>query len=350
MAKHQGWQTDCISIEQRKHTFFLTKLPADILTRISYVAVRRPKEEEEGAVQRMLNPSRIDSIKSFVLRGGAFPNALVLNWVSKDNPITFDGKGTLSFEIAERLAQIIDGQHRIAGIRAAIADDKSISQLQLPVAIYSGLATAECADLFLSINTEQKPVPKSLVFDLYGIASAGSIDSAALRARDISMFLNDEPESPYHTELKLPGAPTRRGGIALSTAVSTIKPLVEEKGTFEQLGVDELESQQIIIFNLFKTLQNIYGEQWWERTNAFMYAAGFSGAIEFLRARLIEYCTMRRSFTIPTMKEAILLQPDSLILQSEVKGLGGTAAAKAVFDRLNSAFQLSHTDRKLDIR
>ncbi len=129
MAKHQSWQTDCISIEQRKHTFFLTKLPADILTRISYVAVRRPKEEEEGAVQRMLNPSRIDSIKSFVLRGGAFPNALVLNWVSKDNPITFDGTGTLSFDIAERLAQIIDGQHRIAGIRAAIADDKSISQL-----------------------------------------------------------------------------------------------------------------------------------------------------------------------------------------------------------------------------
>lgn len=43
-----------IEIRQEKRCFILTKMPAGILVRISYAAVRRV-DEEEGAVQRILN-------------------------------------------------------------------------------------------------------------------------------------------------------------------------------------------------------------------------------------------------------------------------------------------------------
>ncbi len=57
--------------------------------------------------------------------------------------------------------------------------------------------------IFLAINTEQKTVPRSLVFDLYGIASESVIDPAAVRARDIATYLNEfpEPQVPKHFEM-----------------------------------------------------------------------------------------------------------------------------------------------------
>ena len=47
-----------IEITQRGKKFYLLKLPANVLTRISYVAARGASQEQ-GAVQRILNKRRI---------------------------------------------------------------------------------------------------------------------------------------------------------------------------------------------------------------------------------------------------------------------------------------------------
>ena len=167
--------------------------------------------------------------------------------------------GLMTFEVLSHSAQIVDGQHRVEGIREALETSPEVANLELCVAIYEKLTTKECADIFLSINTEQKPVDRSLVFDLYGIADDKIVDPAALRARDIAMFL-DGSESPYNGLIKLPGQPRRKGGIALSTVVAAIKPLVEPKGDLEQLGIAELEIQKRIVLNLFLVLRDKYGK------------------------------------------------------------------------------------------
>ncbi|MDQ2804308.1 MAG: hypothetical protein M3Y41_17105 [Pseudomonadota bacterium] len=77
-----------IEVKQAKRSFVLTAIPADLLTRLSYAAVRR-KDEEEGAVQRVLNNGRIAGIKAFALHGGDFPASIVLNWVP--GPLDRDG-------------------------------------------------------------------------------------------------------------------------------------------------------------------------------------------------------------------------------------------------------------------
>jgi DNA sulfur modification protein DndB len=232
----------------------------------------------------------------------------------------------------------VDGQHRVAGIRAAISVDESVSNLELCVAIYENLTTQQCADIFLSINTEQKPVDRSLVFDLYGIASENIVDAAAVRARDIAMFLNDAEDSPYKDMIKLPGAPQKRGGVALSTVVSAVKPLVEVKGNFEQLGITELEVQKQIILNLFQVISEKYGDDWYENKNVFLYAAGFVGAIEFLKAKLIPYCNTKKSFETDTISKVIPLSKENLMFQSEVKGMAGGEASNRVFARLVEVF------------
>ena len=200
--------------------------------------------------------------------------------------------------------------------------------------------TQACADLFVSINTEQKPVPKSLVFDLYGLTSESVVDLAAVRARDIAVYLNEEPASPDFEDVKFPGSPRRKGGIALSTAVTAIKPLVEDKGHFEQIGVPELELQRKIVLNFFGAIASRYGAERWEDTsNAFRYAAGFVGAVEFFKLKIIPYCNQSGSFTKNAIRDALSLSKHSLILQSELKGLGGREATNKVYQRLVEAFR-----------
>jgi DNA sulfur modification protein DndB len=324
-----------IEVSQGSRKFLLARIPAGRLTQISYVAVRGV-DEEEGAVQRVLNRARISSVRDFALSVGVFPNSLVLNWNSRKNKLVRKG-GNLVFKNQERSAQLIDGQHRLEGIREAILARPALHDLQIPVAIYENLTTKECADIFLSINTEQKPVPRSLVFDLYGEASEAIIDPAAVRATDIASYLNEATDSPYRDSIKFPGHPRRKGGIALSTAVSALKPLVEDKGLFEQLGVKELESQRQIVLNFFVALSSCIGNSWDDRDNAFQYAAGFAGAVDFLRLKILPHCNTKRSYKVKTIKDT--LEFADLILQSEVKGLGGKNAPKTIYDRLVSAFR-----------
>lgn len=339
-----------IRVKQANRELILTKLPAGLLIKVSYASVRG-QSSEEGAVQRILNSRRISSIKTFTLEGGDYPGAIVLNWVSKDNPIQ-KKNNELTFQQVPGSAQIIDGQHRLAGIRSAIDERDSVAELELPVAIYENLSTRECADIFLSINTEQKPVPRSLVFDLYGLASEPVIDPAAVRARDIATFLNETLESPFFDQIKFPGTPTRKGGIALSTVVTSIKPLVEDKGGFEQVGIYEFEIQKQIVLNFFTALKQKYQNEWESKSNAFQYAAGFAAAMDFLQLKIIPYCNSlpKISFTVDTIKDVINLNKSNLIYQSEVKGLGGKDAQKQIYQRLVESFSPdTQTSREIEI-
>lgn len=325
-----------IELTQNGQNLLLCKMPASILALVSYASARG-KDDEVGSVQRYLNTSRISAIKDFTLKGGQFPNAIVLNWVSEEYPLGFEGS-TLIIPNVVRSAQLIDGQHRVAGLKAAIEEKPEVADLEIPVAIYVGLDTRECANIFLAINTEQKPVPRSLVFDLYGVANEDFVDQAAVRARDIVMAMNDDDTSAYFELIKLPGSPRRKGGIALSTAIAAIKPTVEEKGDFEQVGIRELESQKRAMMNFFAVLKEKYGSKWDDSTNAFMYAAGFTGAVEFFRKRLIPQCYIAKSFSKETFSELLSLSPDNLIYQEEIKGIGGKDAPKMIFERLVSSF------------
>lgn len=326
---------DAIEITQGKTKFYLTKMPASVLVKISYASVRGV-DEEEGAIQRILNNRRISSIAEFVRDVGHFPSSIILNW-KKDQISVKDNK--INFTPNESIAQLIDGQHRVAGLKAAIEENAKAGNLEIPVSVYVNLSTQECATIFLSINTEQKPVARSLVFDLYGIADSSVVDQAAARARDIAIALNEEDDSPYFELIKFPGSPVRRGGIALSTAVMAIKGLVSDKGDFEQRGILSLELQKKIILNWFRVLKNLYGERWYENDNAFMYASGFTGGIEFFRTKLLTVCQDKKSFTEKTMASCFKFDQNDLILQKEVKGKGGKDSTQFVEERLMSFFK-----------
>jgi len=331
-------------------------LRARDLIQISYASVRN-RDSEEGAVQRLLNPRRIDSIKEFTINGGDYPNCIILNWVDDTNKLKV-AAGVISVPIKDRVAQIIDGQHRVEGIRAAIKSKPEVGKLEVPVAFYEHLSTQQCADIFLSINTEQKPVQRSLVFDLYGVASQHVVDPAAVRARDIATLLNEQEASPFKGLIRLPGketatasnaGKTKSAGVDLSTVVTSLKPLVEEKGIFEQVGVAELQMQTSALLNFFEVLKEWYGGLWTDKDDVFLSSAGFSGAIDFFKNKLVFYCKSKDSFEKTTIKQAMDLEPQAVILRSHLKGLQGRHALRTVSDMLVARFnpQLTAGAKKL---
>lgn len=334
--------------KQHGRSFYITALTAADLVHISYVA-RRGVDEEEGAVQRLLNPARIAGIRDFVIAGGSFPASIVLNWFDKDTaPKVKNDK--LVIQRPPRVAQIIDGQHRVIGIAAAIDKKKTLSKLQIPVTLYTGLSTQECADLFLSINTEQKPVHRSLVFDLYKVASNYIVDPAALRAGDLASELDERKDSPFIGYVNFPGTPKGHKGLALSTIVSAVKPLVEEKGVFDQVGLSELQMQSQFLINFFNVLRNAYGAEWESPSNVFRMAAGFVGAIEFVKNKLVVHCNITGDFTYAAIAKVMKVSPGSLIRRESIEGLQGRRAFSYVAAALEGLFDPTEgKDRKIKV-
>ena len=326
-----------VVLSQNNREFYLTMIQARELVRISYASVRN-RDKEEGAIQRILNPRRIDSIKEFTLSGGDYPNCIILNWVG-DTALQLTGRN-IEIPIEDRVAQIIDGQHRVEGLRQALKEKPAIGKLEIPVVFYKGLSTQECANIFLSINTEQRPVQRSLVFDLYDVASDYVIDAAAHRARDIATTLNEREGSPFADLIRFPNEVKKRSaGVDLSTVVTSLKPLVEEKGIFEQVGVDELEMQISALLNFFSVLKEWYGAIWLDKDNAFLSSAGFSGAVEFFKTKMIYYCKSKESFEFATIEKAMDLDSEAVILRSHLKGLQGREAMRGVADMLLERFK-----------
>lgn len=342
-------QYPCVEVRQSTHSFVLTKIPAGVLAKISYAAVRN-QSPEPGAVQRLLSKTRVDRIKDFTLKGGAYPGAIILNWVGdgSNRLITTSSPPAVSFHDNPESAQIVDGQHRVGGIREAIAENSSIASMEMPVVLYDGLRTAECAEIFLAINTEQRPVPKSLVYDLFGEQLNLSIDNATLRARDIAESLHRLETSPYYELIRFPAAGTR-GGITLASAVTAFKPLVARYGAFEQIGATALETQKSIVLNYFTALQRLYGDSWWAATNVFMKAAGFAAAVDFLQARILQYGHSQKSLKVEVVEQVMSSLRELPITSEEIRGQSAALAKGLIFDRLSGAFRPNTTSAPLSV-
>ncbi len=99
----------------------------------------------------------------------------------------------------------------------------------------NNLETEAAAKIFLNINTEQRPVQKSFIYDLFGIIKQNDPDMPIVRANDIVYYLNDEKESPYYKLIKIPGTPRGAGCVDMSTIVSVLKDRLTENGVLRDI-------------------------------------------------------------------------------------------------------------------
>ena len=186
------------------------------LLKISFVN-HRSLNDPEGAptYQRLVSRSRLRDIGEFIKGGGYFPNNLIINFtrsVRFDKVAQNDGDavvfGQLYLPDRYRSAWIIDGQHRLYGFSPI--DDKFLDQNVVVVA-FEQLPKAEEANLFVTINHEQKSVPKHLLDDLEGELKWGSdVPSeriGAIGSRLIN-YLNTDVGEPFYNRITQQGMPS----------------------------------------------------------------------------------------------------------------------------------------------
>lgn len=316
-------------------TFTFTMKVKDVLA-IYYVAVRGV-DNEEGAVQRVLNKRRINDIKEFILGGHTFFNSFILNWTDTNFSPNLEN-GYISIPLVNGSAQVIDGQHRIAGFEAAISDEESVGDRDIIITLCIKLTTKQAAEIFLNINTEQKPVPKSLMYDLFGEVIDDETH-AVNRATDIARYLNDDTESPLYKLIKFPGSPRGLGNIELSTFVSSIKEHLKPGGTFGIYKLNTLDHQKMVITNFFRSIRSFYmTNKIWESKvkNPFLKAAGFNGAIDFLTSSLVQRCAEKGSFSVDTINKIISFEKEDLLTWDDLKGLDGKTSRKKVKEALEA--------------
>lgn len=176
--------------------------------------------------QRLVSRTRLRQISRFIHAGGFFPTNILVNFtrkcrfehVAKDDEtnVVF---GHLYLPCRYRSAWIIDGQHRLYGY--APLSEKFLSQ-NIMVVAFENLKKEEEANLFVTINHEQKSVPKTLLDDLEGELKWGSDRPTerigAVSARLIGLLNNDIGEPLY-------GRVTQQGIPATEKACLTVPAL-----------------------------------------------------------------------------------------------------------------------------
>lgn len=149
------------------------------LLKIAFVN-HRTLDDPEGhpTYQRLIQKGRLKAIRKYIEDGGFFPNNLLVNFVKsprfdivQKDVVTGVHFGYLYLPSTYKSAWIIDGQHRLYGY--AGLGDKYLDQ-KLVVVAFDGIGKQEEANMFVTINHEQKSVPKNLLDDLEGQLKWGS--------------------------------------------------------------------------------------------------------------------------------------------------------------------------------
>lgn len=206
----------CIRIEQPIGAFYVGSIPAAALCQITYVDVRRI-EGERGfetylGIQRPLSMKRVAELQQYVTSPDAcFPTAVILavpaecaEYDAKSNRMAlrpYDDLEDQSLSVAfDQIAKVIDGQHRIEGLRKL--DNKTF---EVNVSLFIDMDIADQAYLFSTVNLAQTKVNRSLVYDLYELAKTRSPQKTC---HEIAIALDSSDKSPFSGRIKRLGVST----------------------------------------------------------------------------------------------------------------------------------------------
>jgi DNA phosphorothioation-associated DGQHR protein 1 len=195
------YKTHALRVDQRLGTFYVAVLPAELLLQVAASDRMRAAMKPDGSgytlegTQRIIQDKRLNEIADYINRGdSAFPNSIIVaanydietgfdqgevEYISAEEEsrnidvsrvwtvdVAKDGCHTLTIPSSEKLAAVIDGQHRLFSF--ARADPASMGSMNLLCSIFIDLPKALQAQIFATINSTQKRVDRSLTYELFG--------------------------------------------------------------------------------------------------------------------------------------------------------------------------------------
>lgn len=240
---------DAIQMTQAGHRIFVTALTAEQLTKMTivdpYNSSLKPGDPKQG-YQRPPERSRITRIGTYLIKehgDGLYPNAVLLG---SRQPLLFDGMSNRLELSNDPFLRVIDGQHRIEGLRYAICEkqESHLAFLPIPTVIVEIQDRTEEMNQFRIINGTAKSVRTDLVNSiLTAIAEEHGAD--AIPEKDLWKVvvtktvdaLNRREDSPWKGVLLMPdevGVAANSGKITRATSAITSIRIIHD--WFDQLG------------------------------------------------------------------------------------------------------------------
>lgn len=229
--QHNYITVPCIKVDQPIGGFYVAAIGYKDLLKISYADVRRLETHSTGleryiGIQRLLSPGRVKEIQNYVtLVDATFPTGIIVQIdelakrVNEDgeeeiitvvdssgkekelqNVIYDDERNELKIRDDENVAKILDGQHRLEGLKQL--SDVDNDKFELNVVIFINMDIEDQAIVFATINKSHTKVNKSLVADLFEYTKTRSPQKSA---HDIARALDRKSDSPFFGKIKILG-------------------------------------------------------------------------------------------------------------------------------------------------
>ena len=226
-----------------------------------------PENPDEAGYQRVLNKGRAKKLADYLISGEESGDAFLPTsiFLATDKEIAFDEQQHLiSFDVAKiGPFSVVDGQHRIAGLKMAAEKRPDLLNFEIPVNIAVNLSPIAQMCHFLIVNTTQKSVDSAVEQRLYARLSqlvkfenvpnlpkwiarivATEEDDQALKIID---YLNETPESPWFKKIEMANEDSKTATVNQKSFAKNIKKFVLIANN--PLTHDTPEHQQKIFLN-----------------------------------------------------------------------------------------------------
>lgn len=325
----------CLKITQPVGEFYIASLNAKDLLDIAYADVRVLEEKEDNkgldsyiGQQRKPDPKRIKQISEYVKNIDAcFPTGIIISIEPECIEFDEEANSLILHEVLDesgnviipysKIAKIIDGQHRLMGLKYAYDNPDLFSPdfkdkiFELNVSIFVGFDVAEQAMIFATVNLAQTKVNSSLVNDLYDFTKERSPQKLC---HYITITIDADEASPFYKRIKRLGVATKGRKNETLTQATFVKSLIKyicqdddqenrdkdiykrggipakaiekNKLIFRDYMIDEKDYELIdIIWDYFEAVRTKWPKAWNTYEQGYMLnkSNGFMGFMRFLK-------------------------------------------------------------------
>ena len=293
-----------VELRQGDRMLYITSFSASELTAHGFCSVDKLDPGDDTGFQRVLEKPRAkqlaaDMIKARVAAQAFLPTTILL---ATSHLLNYDAeRGIVSFDTEKTKFNVVDGQHRIAGMKKAMEQDKELADFPMPAVIAAGLNDKDQTYHFYLVNTKQKSVDKSieqmLMARLRNMDDLGGrgvfVPDRILReirkkdgvrdALHIVMRLNNDQHSPWFKRVQMANERSNERTIIKQSAfVNSVKKYLLAIG--HPLNSDEIheEARHARLRDYWRAVEDLFVEGDMKKSVAFRH----SGTLFFHRASM----------------------------------------------------------------
>jgi DGQHR domain-containing protein len=305
-------------VRQGSLTLYTTSIKVRDLIAPGFYSVETldPDDANDKGYQRLLNTSRAKKLADYIVKGQDSQDAFLPTsvFLATDKVIPFDEKThTITFDLVSTGSfSVVDGQHRLEGLRMAADKDPRVLDFAVPVNIAVNLSKIAQMCHFLIVNTTQKSVDKSVeqriiarlseALELEDMPSLpkwisntvqrGEVDRA-LRFVD---FLNTADDSPWKGRIRMANDEDGTGINQKSFVKAIVKYVLTANNPLA--AIMDLEKEKKIFLNYWKAISELLDDG----NAAVLYK--YNGVELFCKFSIPFFMKLqdRGSYTVATMK------------------------------------------------